>query len=290
MISRRGILNLGMLAVPLAGSRGAFAEARAGDIGKQLGSLEKQYGGRLGVCVLDATTGKRVGHRADERFPMCSTFKVLAAARVLTRVDRQLESLDRRIVYDKETLVPYSPETSKHAGGDGMTVGAICEAALTLSDNTAGNLMLASFGGPPQLTRFARSLGDRMTRLDRTETSLNEATPGDPRDTTTPAAMAGNLRKIVLGTVLTPGSRERLTTWMEANKTGDKRIRAGVPKTWRIGDKTGSGDHAVANDVAVMWPPERGPIILTVYYADSSASADARSEVIASVGRAIQDM
>jgi beta-lactamase class A len=216
---------------------------------------------------------------------MCSTFKVLAAAMVLTRVDRGEESLDRRIVYSKESVVSYSPETEKHAGEDGMTLGEICKAGLTLSDNTAANMMLESLGGPANLTEFARSLGDGVTRLDRIETGLNEAKPGDPRDTTSPAAMADNLRKILLGDALSASSRYQLANWMVANKTGDKRLRAGVPRDWRVGDKTGSGGNAETNDIAVLWPPGRAPIIVTAYFAESPASDEARNTVLAEVGR-----
>jgi beta-lactamase class A len=247
--------------------------------------LEKEHGGRLGVCVLDVATGRRLEHRADERFAMCSTFKVLAAALVLTRVDRGEESLDRRVVYSKERVVTYSPETEKHAGEEGMTLGDICKAGLTLSDNTAANLILESFGGPTELTRFARSIGDGVTRLDRIETALNEATPGDPRDTTSPAAMAEDVRKILLGDVLSASSREQLTSWMVANKTGDKRLRAGAPKDSRVGDKTGSGGNAETNDIAVIWPPGRGPIVVTAYFAESTASDEARNAVLAEVAR-----
>ena len=166
-----------------------------------------------------------------------------------------------------------------------MTVGELCEAALTLSDNTAANMMLESLGGPANLTEFARSLGDGVTRLDRIETGLNEAKPGDPRDTTSPAAMADNLRKILLGDALSASSRYQLANWIVANKTGDKRIRAGIPKGWRVGDKTGSGGNAETNDIAVLWPPGRAPIIVTAYFAESPASDEARNTVLAEVGR-----
>jgi beta-lactamase class A len=161
---------------------------------------------------------------------------------------------------------------------------------LTLSDNTAGNLMLESFGGPAELTRFARSLGDGVTRLDRFETGLNEAKPGDPRDSTTPAAMADNLRRIVLGDALSPPSRDQLTSWMVANKTGDKRLRAGIPKDWRVADKTGGGGNAETNDIAVIWPPGRGPIVATAYFAESPAADEARNAVLAEVGRLVARM
>jgi hypothetical protein len=181
-----------------------------------------------------------VSHRGDERFALCSTFKLLAAAFVLARVDRNEESLTRRIAYARDYLVDYSPITEKHIG-EGLTLGDICEAAVTVSDNTAGNLLLDSFGGPAKLTAYLRSLGDRVTRLDRREPELNEVRPGDPRDTTAPVAMLEILRKTVLGTALSASSRKQLIAWLVANKTGDKRLRAGVPRGWRVGDKTGSG-------------------------------------------------
>jgi beta-lactamase class A len=285
LISRRGLLTRSLLAAPALVGLKALARAGDGEVQAGLADLEKARGGRLGVCVLDVATGRRAVHRADERFAMCSTFKVLAAALVLTRVDRGQENLDRRVVFSKESLVTYSPETEKHAGAGGMTLGEICKAGLTLSDNTAANLILESIGGPAQVTGFARALGDDVTRLDRIETALNEAAPGDPRDTTTPAAMAENLRKILLGDALSAPSRAQMTAWMLANKTGDKRLRAGVPADWRVADKTGSGGAAHTNDIAVLWPPGRTPIVATAYYADSPASDEARSGVLAEVGR-----
>jgi beta-lactamase class A len=216
---------------------------------------------------------------------MCSTFKFLAAACVLARVDRGEESVGRRVVYGKADLVPYSPVTEKHVGEGGLAIGEICEAAVTLSDNTAGNLLLDSFGGPSGLTAYTRSLGDDVTRLDRRETELNEARPGDPRDTTTPAAMVEIMRKTVLGTVLSTGSREQLAAWLVANKTGDKRLRAGVPKGWQVGDKTGSGANNATNDIAVIWPPGRAPIVVVAYYAEARGSDEERSAVLAEVGR-----
>ncbi len=246
--------------------------------------LEQRYGGRLGVAVLDTASTRMIAHRGDERFALCSTFKVLAAAFVLARVDVSEESLSRRIVYARDYLVPNSPITEKYAGDGGLTVGEICAAAMTLSDNTAGNLLLDSFGGPRSLTAYVRSLGDRITRLDRRETALNEAKPGDPRDTTTPVAMAKILREIVLGSALSTSSREQLIAWLVANQTGDKRLRAGVPKGWRVGDKTGSGANNATNDVAVIWRP-RAPIIVAAYYAEARASDDERNAVLSEVGR-----
>jgi beta-lactamase class A len=284
MMSRRALLAGSLLAAPFL-TRAHAASDADGALQRGLAELDRRHGGRLGVAVLDTARKTPVAHRGDERFALCSTFKCLAAATVLARVDRKEESLARRVIYSKDDLVTYSPVTGKHAGGDGMTVAEICEAAITLSDNTAGNLMLASFGGPSGLTAYVRSLGDNVTRLDRRETDLNEATPGDPRDTTTPLAMVETVRKIVLGSALSTQSRAQLAAWLAANKTGDKRLRAGVPKGWRVGDKTGSGEHNAANDVAVIWPPQRAPIIVAAYYAESSASTEERDAVIAEVGR-----
>ena len=284
MISRRGLLLRSLLAAPFLACRNARARANAEDIRASLADLEKTHGGRLGVCVLRVATGRRVEHRGDEQFAMCSTHKFLAAAFVLQRVDYGEDSLERRIPYAKDNLVTYSPITEKHAG-DGMTLGQLCEAALTLSDNTAANLILETLGGPAGFTSRARALGDDVTRLDRIETALNEAKIGDPRDTTTPAAMAENVRKLVLGEALSAPSREKLANWVIANRTGDKRLRAGIPKGWRVGDKTGTGGAGATNDIAVVWPPDRGPLVVTAYYAESAALDDEREQVLAEVGR-----
>jgi beta-lactamase class A len=203
VISRRELIGL-LLAGPALLSLPAAADDWDGKLQRGVGGLERRHGGRLGVAVLDTASAKVIAHRGGERFALCSTLKFLAAAFVLARVDRKEESLTRRIVYGRRYLVPYSPITEKHVGEDGLTVGEICEAALTLSDNTAGNLLLDSFGGPAELTAYVRSLGDSVTRLDRREPELNEAERGDPRDTTTPVAMLGDLHKIVLGTGCPP--------------------------------------------------------------------------------------
>ena len=249
--------------------------------------LEMKSGGRLGVSVLDTNTGAPIHHRGDERFPMCSTFKVLAAAAILKDVGAKLEGLERRVRIEQADLVEYSPATSKHVGGEGMSLRELCEAAITLSDNTAGNALLKNIGGPAGLTSFARSLGDETTRLDRIETELNEAAPGDPRDTTTPNAMAANFRRLLLGDALVPEGRDQLIKWLVANKTGDSRLRAGLPQGWRVGDKTGSGQRETANDVAIVWPPERSPIIIAVYLTGASLDPNGRNDVIASVGREV---
>jgi beta-lactamase class A len=287
LISRRSVVVRGLLAAPALALWRPLQASQARDPRAGLADLEAKQGGRLGVAALDTATGTRIEHRAGERFPMCSTFKFLAAALALARVDRGEESLDRRVVFAQKDLVPYSPATKERVGAPGMTVAELCEAAMIVSDNTAANLLLASFGGPAGLTSYARSLGDEVTRLDRIEPDLNEGAAGDPRDTTTPAAMVGNLQRLVLGDALSQASRERLTAWLVANKTGDARLRAGVPKSWRVGDKTGTGDRGATNDIAVVWPPKRAPIVIAVYYLESPASLDQRNAVIADVARIV---
>ena len=267
--------------------RASIADQRLID---EIKRLERESGGRLGVCVLDTATGARQAHRGDERFPMCSTFKALAAAAVLAQVDAGKEQLSRRVTFDASALVTYSPVTEKHVG-DGMTLAELCDAAVTLSDNTAGNLLLAALGGPAGLTAFVRSLGDQFTRLDRNEPTLNEALPDDVRDTTTPNAMASTLQALVLGTkALSAPSREQLTAWLIANKTGDTRLRAGFAKGWRIGDKTGTGPRGTSNDVGVVWPPGKAPIVITAYLTGATVSATEQNATLASVARAVSAM
>ena len=284
-LTRRAWLT-GLGAVPLV--RSAFAaDPAASGLTAELAQIEVKVGGRLGVDVHDTGTGQRLRHRPDERFPMCSTFKVLACAAVLARVDAGQESLSRRIRFQAGDLVTYSPVTKDRVGGEGMTLAELSEAGLTQSDNTAGNLILASLGGPAGVTDYARVLGDPVTRLDRIETGLNDAVPGDPRDTTTPAAMTANLETLLLRGTLSPSSRGQLTAWLLANQTGGAKLRAGLPAGWRVGDKTGGGDWGTTNDVAVIWPPERRPIVVSVYLTETKASFDDRNAAIAAVGQAV---
>jgi beta-lactamase class A len=275
------------LAAGLAGAMPLLARAQQADTGKPSAdpwqSIEAAVQGRLGVAVLDTGSGALAGWRLDERFPMCSTFKWLAAAFVLHRVDRGQEQLARRIRFGREALLPYSPATEKHAGKDGMTLAELCEATVTLSDNAAGNLILQSFGGPQALTRYARSLGDTATRLDRWETELNEAVPGDPRDTTTPRAMARLLNAAVVGNALSAQSRARLVGWLEATRTNTQRLRANLPDGWRMGSKTGTGERGTTNDVGVFWPPNRPPVIVAAYLTQTGAPQAERFAAIARV-------
>lgn len=249
-------------------------------------AIEAAVAGRLGVAVLDTATGALAGHRLDERFAMCSTFKALAAAFVLARVDAGQERLARTVVIRQADLLEWAPVSSKRVGA-AMSVGELCEAAITVSDNTAANLLLASFGGPPALTAFLSRTGDDATRLDRTEPALNEGRPGDPRDTSTPRAMARTLRELALGNVLSQAGRTQLLRWMTANTTGDKRLRAGVPPDWRVADKTGTGRLGTTNDMGLLWPPGRAPLVVVSYLTECKAPADAREAALADVARAV---
>jgi beta-lactamase class A len=254
-------------------------------IGSRLKEIERSSQGRLGVFILDPATGAGFGHRADERFLMCSTFKFMASAVVLRRVDRGEETLARRVPFSAADLLPNSPITTQHAASGSMTMGELCKAAITYSDNTAANLILASYGGPPEFTAFARSIGDKVTRLDRIEPVLNIWKAGDERDTTSPRAMAVAMQQIVLGDALSPASREQMRQWLLANTTGDHRLKAHLPKTWHVGDKTGTGDAGSTNDIGVIWPPNRAPLVVATYLTECKVALPKREEAIAQVGK-----
>lgn len=276
----RRVLLLAAAALPFADAC-SFQPVKASSTARdRFAALETATGGRLGVAALNTANGARIDHRRDERFPFCSTFKVLAAAAILKRSANESNLLQRRIVYAKDELVAYSPITGAHMG-TGMTLAELCAAALQYSDNTAANLLLKVLGGPAAVTEFARVIGDEASRLERWETALNTALPGDPRDTTTPAAMVGNLHHLLLGDALGRAECEQLTTWMAGNTTGAARIRAGVPGDWRVADKTGTADYGTTSDVAVVWPQGRPPIALAVYFTQRDKDAPVRNDVIA---------
>jgi beta-lactamase class A len=276
----------------------------------RIARIEATSGGRLGVALHDTGTGRRFAYRGDERFPMCSTFKLLLAGAVLARVQQGKERLDRRLNVRHGDVVGWAPFSARRAGGT-ATVAELCRAMTVESDNGAANLMLAAIGGPAALTRFLRQIGDTTTRLDRTEPTLNEAAPGDPRDTTTPLAMQGTAERLWLGAALAPttpllmlGSAERLwlgpvlapvyraqlVNWAIACRTGRARLRAGLPAGWRAGNKTGTGDHGTYNDVAIFWPTNRKPVLVTSYLTQSNLETDAANAIHAKVARALVAM
>ena len=303
-ISRRGIL-FGAAAM-VCGGRVVVADAAAsvakvdggdveagklaisglGNAADRIAALEKRAGGRLGVEALDTASGRRIQHRSDERFGMCSTFKFLAAAAVLQRVDRGAEHLDRRIEYSQSDLLEYAPVTKEHIKDGGMALADICAAAVQWSDNTAANLMLRVLGGPEAVTAFIRSTGDNVTRLDNTEPKLNVVRPGEIHDTTTAASMVGLLNSVVLGQVLSADSRTRLQGWMLDAKVGAHRLPAGLPTGWRIAHKTGTGSDQT-NDVGVVWPPNQSPIIVAVLYSRSGTRQQQREDVLRDVARIV---
>jgi beta-lactamase class A len=259
-----------------------------------LGNLEKETGGKLGVFALDTGTGASLSYRADDRFAMCSTFKLVAVAAVLSRVDRGNEQLERHIAYSRANILAYAPVTLEHLKDGYMTVGALCEAAIEWSDNTAANLLLSTIGGPRGFTSYARTIGDPVTRLDRSEPALNSALPGDPRDTTTPRAMAGNMRRLALGNALSTRSRDMLARWLVNSKTGATCLRAGLPPSWTVGDKTGTGgannttgDSNTRNDVAVVWRPQGAPLVIAAYLTGSVLAAAPRDGALAKVGQIV---
>src|SRR5690348_820971 len=286
-MQRRDLLKglaVGGAAVALGRTVRVGAKPSLHDTQAHLAALERRHGGRLGVAIWDAGSGRRASYREDERFLMCSTFKLLLVAAVLERADRGAEKLDHPVVFGRDVLLEYAPVTRKHVGKPGMTIAQLCEAAITLSDNTAANLLLKQIGGPQVVTHYARSLGDESTLLDRYEPALN------PIDTTTPKSMLADMQQLLLGDRLSRSSRELLIRWLVACQTGLQSLRAGMPKGWRVGDKTGQWDgngSGANNDIAIIWPPDRKPLLVTAYYMNHTTDPSTRKAVLAEVGRIV---
>jgi beta-lactamase class A len=289
-MDRRSLLKGAVIGASIAVLRPSpLLAMEASDANAKLAALERLHGGRLGVAILDTANGKRAGHREDERFLLCSTFKLLLAAATLARVERGQERLDHRLVFGKEALLEYAPVTSEHVGSPGMTIAELCQAAVAVSDNTAANVLMAHLGGPAVVTHYARQLGDGITRLDRIEPELNRPSADGLSDTTTPNAMLADIQKLCLGEALNDVSRKQLIEWLCETTTGKQLLRAGVPADWRIGEKTGSG-MTQRNDVAIMWPPQRKPLLVSAYYENTQASDDARATVLAAVGHVVASL
>ncbi|GGU64921.1 beta-lactamase [Streptomyces albospinus] len=291
-LPRRGLLKAGLvvstaLLTTAATSPAASATAASQRRGAEgeLRELEQRYGLRLGVYARNVRTGQVVAHRAQERFAMCSTFKTVAAAAVL-RDQARCAPLDKVIHYPPADILPHSPKTAQHVD-TGMAVGDLCAAAIQYSDNAAGNLLLRQIGGPAGLTRFFRSIGDHVSRLDRWETDLNLAVPGDLRDTTTPEAIGGSYERLTVGRALADADRAQLVTWLKGNTTSGERFRAGLPKGWTVGDKTGTGDYASANDVGVAWTTRKTPIVLAVLTSKPTRDAPVDNAPIAAAARIV---
>jgi beta-lactamase class A len=289
-ITRRSVLTAivgaaltgcGIAAAPATTPASAPPPSAAPPDDPDLVALEHRFGGRIGVHALDTGNGATVSHRGGERFLMASTAKLPLAAAVLDRATTEPALLDRLVRYGPEVLLEYAPVTTQNVA-TGMTVADLCDAALTVSDNTAANLLLELVGGPAAMTAFARGLGDETTRFDRSEPELNVSTgPDDERDTTTPAAIVGSIRAVTLGDGLQPAGREQLTAWLVANTPGDATIRAGVPAGWVVGDKTGTGEQGERNDVGILLPPDRAPLVLAVYTDPDDPDSTAGNATIA---------
>jgi beta-lactamase class A len=291
-LSRRAFLS-GLSAAVLscisdrAPSRSADRDAR--DL---LAELEGRIGGRLGVCVIDPSGRVLLARRDAERFALCSTFKWALAAKVFAEVDRGNLALNQELAFTEKDLLEYAPVTRAQVtraqvGRGQMTIEELAMAAVSVSDNTAANLLLDRIGGPARLTQFLREHGDGVTRLDRNEPTLNTNEPGDPRDTTTPQAMAGLMRTLLLGEVLSTQSRERLLSYMLTSPTGKDRLRAGFPKSYRVADKTGTGGNGAVNDVAVVWPPNHAPLVVACYMSESHSALPTLVSGHAEVGRLV---
>ncbi|GAB7075744.1 Exo family class A beta-lactamase [Streptomyces sp. JCM 18897] len=274
-----------------SGGRG-HGSGSVSDAERRLAGLERASGARLGVYAYDTGSGRTVAYRADELFPMCSVFKTLSSAAVLRDLDRNGEFLSRRIFYTQDDVeqADGAPETGKPENlANGMTVEELCEVSITASDNCAANLMLRELGGPAAVTRFVRSLGDRVTRLDRWEPELNSAEPGRVTDTTSPRAITRTYGRLVLGDALNPRDRRLLTSWLLANTTSGDRFRAGLPDDWTLGDKTGAGRYGTNNDAGVTWPPGRAPIVLTVLTAKTEQDAVRDDGLVADAARVLAE-
>jgi beta-lactamase class A len=282
-LCRRSFVAAGVVGL----ARPAWAAPAAPAASAALADYERASGGRIGVYARNLRTGAQLAWRADERFVMCSTFKASLAACVLARVDRGEDSLGDRVAFGPGDLLEYAPVARESLARGEMSVGELCMGAVELSDNTCANLLLARVGGPAALTRFWRqACGDGVSRLDHNEPMLNRSPPGDPHDTTTPRAMAGNVRRLLLGDVLKPASRARLTDWMVNCQTGANRLRGGLPRNWRIGDKTGNNGADAAGDIAIAWPRPDTPIVACAYLQGGHPSRQDIEAVFAAVGRA----
>lgn len=285
--SRRAFLGTVAWAALGCAASPRIKPASLGDPRRAVDEIESRAGGRVGLFALATDSGKTIGHREDERFALCSTFKWVLAAAVLAAVDEKRMGLDKQVAFSSADLVEYSPITAAHVQQGRMTVEALARAAVVTSDNTAANLLLEGIGGPAGLTAFLRARGDGVTRLDRNELALNSNLPGDARDTTSPRAMAGTLGKMLTTGALSPAKQALLIEWMVACETGKARLRAGLPRHWRAGDKSGTGERGAVNDVLIAWPPGRGPILVAAYMSDSASPVDVLNAAHAELGRLV---
>lgn len=281
--SFKRLLLVVMTAIFISGALPSLASSQPSNIvstQQKLAALEASSGGRLGIFALNTANNMVISYRAVERFPMGCTSKVIGVGAMLKNSMTDPHLLRERVLYKKEDLVSWSPITEQHLT-EGMTVASLGAAAIMYSDNTAMNLLIKKMGGLNTVNAFARSIVNFSTRMDRGYPGEASAIPGDFRDTSTPVAMAKTMQELTLGNVLAPTQRAQLLIWLKANTTGDHRIRAGVPKGWRVGDKTGSGDFGTTNDLAIIWPPGGSPIVMAVYFTQMNKEASKREDIVA---------
>lgn len=245
--------------------------------------IEQRSQGRLGVLVLHTGTGQQWGWRMHERFPMCSSFKLLLAAQPLAQEAAGALVLIERIRFSADDLVAWSPVTEPQAAQGSMTIAALCAAMLATSDNTAANLLLQRLGGTLSFTRFMLSLGDEVTRLDRIEPAMSAPGADPDWDTSSPHAMALSLQRLLLGSALPAAQQQQLIRWLQASSTGGKRLQAGLPSGWQIAEKTGTGDPGSTNDVGVVWPAQGAPLVVVGFIRDSRAEHPVRNACLAAL-------
>ncbi|TYC51947.1 class A beta-lactamase [Rhodobacterales bacterium] len=277
----------GLALTSLAGSHALAADFDPRPLEAAVAEAEGSLHARIGVSVIDTETGATWSHKGGERFPMNSTFKSFLCAALLDAAQKEEADLSRSVTIEESDIVRYSPVTEKRVGGSPFTLEQLCETTVTYSDNAAANIVLEEIGGPEGLTAYLRSIGDTVTRSDRPEPDSNSGIPGDPRDTTTPDAAAETLRKTVLADALSKPDRRKLASWLVDNKVGDKTLRAGLPKDWVIADKTGAGANGSRNDIGVIWPEGRKPVVIAVYITQTKAAFDDRNKAIADIAAAL---
>ncbi|MEV5833673.1 class A beta-lactamase [Nocardia sp. NPDC052112] len=291
---RRALLGIALLTTVVACTKGPVGEIAAASVSDSaarpdsaayFSELERRFDARLGIFAVDTGTETTLAYRADERFAFCSTFKALAAAAVLSR--NPLSYLDTRVYFTREDIRSISPITQDRVES-GMTIGELCDAAVRYSDGTAGNLLLDKIGGTAGFTDYLHGLGDRIGRMDNYEPELNSVVPGDDSDTTTPRAIAADFRTLILGSALPDDKRALLTDWLERNVTGAKRIKSATPERWTVANKTGTGNYGRANDIAIVTPPGRPPLLLAIM-SDRPSGYDAQpsEDLIAEAARHI---
>ena len=287
-LSRRSVLSTGAAFLILPGC----SDAKGSQASTVFQTIEEHMGGRAGIAAKNLGTGELISNRGAERFAFCSTFKWLLGALILTQVDQGTESLTTELPFGEDDILSHSPVLGPAVKRGAMSLEELCHAAITTSDNAAANLLITRLGGPEGFTAQLRSFGDEVTRLDRYELELNEAAPGDPRDTTTPLAMLATMERFLFGSLLTPESRDLLRSWLIDAVTGKSRLRAGMPEGWVLGDKTGTNVNNMNNNLAFALPPEgaspnAGPILITSYLDAANSFSAERNAVHAEIARAV---